>query len=97
MIIILLFCERVLLSIGLDPESCRYAGIYTYANIPGIVFLAQFDAMRGYLNTMNKSSLIMTSTIAAAVLHLFWVYLFVHIFNMGVLGASIATSITYFT
>jgi Na+-driven multidrug efflux pump len=97
MIIILLFCEKVLLKVGLDPESCRYAGIYTYANIPGMFFLCQFDAIRNYLNTMNKSSVIMTSTMAAAALHLFWVYLFVHVANMGVLGVSIATSITFFS
>lgn len=93
----MLFTEKVLLKVGMDPEACKYAGIFTYTVIPGFFFLSQFDAIRGYLNTMNKSSMIMISTLVAAVLHLFWAFLFVSVLNMGVRGASIATTITYFT
>ena len=57
---------------------------------------AQFDALRGYLNTMNKSSVIMISTIIAALLHLLWCFIFIRVLDLGVRGASIATTITYF-
>ena len=46
---------------------------------------------------MNKSSIIMISTIVATFLHIFWVFLFVGGLSWGVRGASIATTITYFT
>ena len=93
----MLFVEPVLLKLGMDPEACYHASVFTFTVIPGFFFLSQFDALRGYLNTMNKSSVIMVSTLLAAVLHLFWAYLFVKVFNLGVRGASIATTITYFS
>ena len=96
MTIAMLFTEAVLFKIGMDPEACYYAGIFTNTVIPGFFFLSQFDALRGYLNTMNKSSVIMISTIIAALLHLLWCFIFIRVLDLGVRGASIATTITYF-
>ena len=81
----------------MDPEACHYAAVFTNTVIPGFFFLSQFDAIRGYLNTMNKSSVIMYASLSAAFLHLFWAYLFIHVLDMEVRGASIATTITYFS
>ena len=96
MTILMLFCEAVLLKVGMDPEACYYAGVFTNTVIPGFFFLSQFDALRGYLNTMNKSSIIMFSTIIAAILHILWCFIFIRFLDLGVRGASIATTITYF-
>ena len=93
----MLFTEPVLLKVGMDPEACHHAAVFTYTVIPGFFFLSQFDALRGYLNTMNKSSVIMASSLSAAVLHLWWAFFFIHLLDMGVRGASIATTITYFS
>ena len=97
MTVLMLFTEAVLLKLGMDSEACYYAGIFTYTVIPGFFFLSQFDCLRNYLNTMNKSSVIMASTLTAAVLHFFWCYIFIRVLSMGVRGASLATTITYFT
>lgn len=59
-------------------------------------FLAQFDAIRQYLNAMSKSFMVMIVSIIATIFHLVWCYLFLAVFKMDIVGVSIATSITYF-
>ena len=39
-LVLMLFTEIVLLKLGMDPEACKYAGIFTNTAIPGFFFLS---------------------------------------------------------
>ena len=96
MVFALLFSERTLLFFGMDYECSLHAGVYIRWSIPGVFFLSQFDATRNYLNVMQKSSIMLYATIIAAIVHTVICYLLVFKLEMGVKGAGIATSFTFF-
>ena len=39
-LLLMLFAEIVFLKLGMDPEACKYAGIFTNTAIPGFFFLS---------------------------------------------------------
>ena len=82
MAVILIFSRQILNAFGIDSEASYYASIYIYANIPGVFFLSQFDAMRNYLNAMHQSQIILKATIFAAIIHVPICYLLVYVLGL---------------
>ena len=94
--ILLCFVENLLLLIKLDPDSAHYAQIYCYGMIPAMLFHSQFDAIRQYLNAIQKSYIFMKVVFITSALHLIWCYLFVVRFQMGFIGIPFAATLTCF-
>ena len=54
-----------------------------------------FDATRNYLNAVQKAQIITYISITASFYHLLSLYVLIEIAGYGIIGASIATIITY--
>ena len=62
---------------------------------PGLYLLGLTDANRRMLNCMGYQNWPMLISIVCTFLHIFWCYVFVDIFNMGVQGTATATVLSY--
>lgn len=63
--------------------------------IPGMIFHSQFDATREFLVGMGRSGMAMIISIITGCIHLPLSFIFLYKFEIGILGAGIAGSITY--
>eukprot|EP00347_Sterkiella_histriomuscorum_P003598 403363675 len=92
---VMFLCERFLLVLGIDSETAHQAQNYTYGMIVALFFSTQFDATRNYLNAVQKSQVITYISIGASIIHVFVLYIMIDTLQMGIIGASIGTIITY--
>ncbi|CDW80126.1 multidrug and toxin extrusion protein 2-like [Stylonychia lemnae] len=93
---LMFLCETFLLALRMDPETARQAQVYTYGLVVALFFQAQFDATRQYLNALQKSQVITNIMIFSSFFHCGVLYIMVIKLEMGIIGASVGTIITYF-
>ena len=92
--IILSFTESILLTMGQDPEVCRFAGMYVRYYLPGLLLQMLNDAQVRFLNCLGKTMIPLLAQGIGVVLHLFWMwYLVIHL-DIGLKGIAIAEIIT---
>ncbi|PKS12526.1 hypothetical protein jhhlp_000733 [Lomentospora prolificans] len=87
--------EPVFVFLGQDPELSRDSARFLTCLIPGGLGYIYFEAMKKYLQAQGIARpgtyvLFITSPVSAGLN-----YLFVYTFNMGLLGAPVATGISY--
>jgi len=91
---LLLFADRILVSLGLDPEVATSTGTYIRYIIPSIIGTCLFNTTRFFLvsqNIFNAQGVILAILFP---IHLFWCQVFVGSTSTPVSGAAIAKSIT---
>jgi len=89
--------DKVLVAIGQDPETSRYARVYVVGQLPGLFMQAQFDCNMRYLSAYKKSYIPMLTQLVSTILHVGWCQLLISHCRLGVCGASLAICITYST
>lgn len=89
--------KYLLILIRQNEEVVYYADLYIKVMIPALFILAQYDILRKFLNSLNKSFIPMVALIAGSILHIFWCYLFTDILLLEIMGIAYATLITYLT
>lgn len=93
---LLLHSEKILILLGQDPLVASAAQLYITFLIPGIFWFNMFECLRRFLNAQlifYEPSVTQSITV---LLHFVWWYYFVVVSDMGLIGASFATWITYF-
>ncbi|KAI4130726.1 MAG: hypothetical protein LQ347_003269, partial [Umbilicaria vellea] len=90
-----LFSESVFLALGQEAQMSRDSARFLSCLIPGGIGYIYFEAMKKYLQAQELMRpgtyvLLITSPINAGLN-----YLFVYTFNVGLLGAPLATGISY--
>jgi MATE family multidrug resistance protein len=92
---LLMFSKPILLAIGIKDDTASFAQIYINSMIPGLFALGQSDAIRGFLNYLQKSKIPLVVMTITCTLHLVWCYIFVTIMGLEIQGAALATTMTY--
>jgi MATE family multidrug resistance protein len=94
---VLLYSSKILIFLGQDMEVSYLTGAYIFHLIPGILFMALFDANRTFLNAMNYTIVPTACYCLAVPLHILSAYLLVEILKYEVMGICYALNITYFS
>ena len=87
--------KNLLILLRQDGRVLESAQYFLIVSLPGLFAKAQFETVRRYLQAMGHFKLMMKVQILITVLHLLWCYVFILYFRLGVVGAAIATCITY--
>jgi MATE family multidrug resistance protein len=96
-LLIFLFNSRPLFDVlGFSDEAAFYSEQYIYIVAPGLYLNGLNDANRRMLNCMGYQNGPMLVQMGCTILHIFWCYLFVDVFNLEVQGTGFATVVTYF-
>ena len=95
-VVICLFTKEVLVAFGQDELTANAAQSYVTYLLPGMFAMTQFETVRRYLQGMKIFYLTMWIQFTTMILHCLWCYIFVFNTNLGLVGASISTCITYF-
>jgi Na+-driven multidrug efflux pump len=77
MAIFLGFAELIFVKIGIDRETCFYAGQYVTYVIPGLFFHLNYDAIKSYLNGIGFTYVPMIIMFTTCCLHYLWCYLYI--------------------
>ncbi|CAI2364938.1 unnamed protein product [Moneuplotes crassus] len=93
--ILLLFTKQILILFQQEEEASEIARLYVCAMIPGLFAMTQFETLRRYLQGMEIFHITMIIQCSTMVLHFLWTYLLFVVLDMGILGVSIATLITF--
>jgi multidrug resistance protein, MATE family len=94
-VMILMHSESILLVLGQSEEVSSTAQVYIYFLIPGLFMYMQFEWSRRYLFCQGVFNNILYTMIWACFIHTVLLYLLVIVFDLRILGAAIATAITY--
>ncbi len=86
----------VMKAIGQNDLISEISSQYCISMLPGLFFSLQFNISGRYLQAMNIFKPITYTTLATMILHPFWCYLFIDVYNLDVTGAGIAMGITQF-
>ncbi|KAI8981408.1 mate-domain-containing protein [Pilobolus umbonatus] len=87
--------ESLLLSLNQDPELARFAGLFLRYLIPGAPAYIAFEATKRYLQAQGIMHASTYSMLITAPINFVLNYMLVYTFNMGFIGAPIATSFSY--
>lgn len=90
-------CFRILALLGIDPLICDYSSKFCHSMSISVFFALQFNTSLKYLQSMNNFNPGCIITLISAVLHPFWCYLFVFVFELDVIGAGLSMGVTQFT
>ena len=93
--LILLFTKEILLALGQEEEAADIGRRYILYLLPGMFAMTQFETVRRYLQGMEIFYLTMRIQCVTMGIHLISCYMFVFILEYDVIGASIATCITF--
>lgn len=96
-ILLFVWIDQVLISLGQDAEISKIARNYCVWTIPGWFSLVQFDCTKRFLQTIHKEKISTYTQCVTTILHIGFGYLFIISLNLGVFGAAIALNITFCT
>ena len=85
----------ILTIIGQNQQIAYAAQSYVRHLFPGIICFGMFETTRRFLNAQLKFLEPSIAQLVALCFHFFWWYIFINIFELGIVGAAIATWITY--
>ncbi|KAJ4973054.1 hypothetical protein NE237_006228 [Protea cynaroides] len=86
---------RILLAIGQDPEISAEAGVYARATIPSLFGYGLLQCLVKFLQTQNIVFPMIISSGIAALLHIIICWILVFKTGLGIKGAALANSISY--
>lgn len=87
--------ESILLSLNQDPELAKFTGLFLRYLLPGAPAYIAFEATKRYLQAQGIMHASTYSMMITAPLNFILNYLLVYTFEMGFIGAPIATSFSY--
>lgn len=87
--------ESILTMLGQSEEVSSTAQLYIYYLIPGLFMYMQFECSRRYLFCQGVFNNILYTMVSACFIHTGLLYLLVIVLDLKILGAAIATAITY--
>jgi putative MATE family efflux protein len=90
------FIDPLSLALGSTPTILPYARSYMRFILIGAPFMAASQVLNNQLRFQGSSIYAMAGMISGAILNLVLDPLFIFVFDMGVLGASLATAISQF-
>ena len=93
--IVLLFSEQIFIAMGLPEESSKIAFIYIWATLVGSYNNMMFEWTRRYLLAVGIYVPIMYVLFATLFTHILTLYLLTFVWELGILGIGIATTVTY--
>ena len=91
-----IFIDPLSLALGSTPTILPYARSYMRFILIGAPFMAASQVLNNQLRFQGSSMYAMTGMISGAILNLGLDPLFIFVFRLGVLGASLATAISQF-
>ena len=89
------FLGDILIFMGQDEEIGEYVNIYIRASIPSIILNAEFELIKKYLQCQKSFLVITISILITTPLHILYLYIFILYFNFGLIGAAMATQLTF--
>ena len=89
--------ESVLIMVGQNHEVAFAAQTYVRHLIPGILWFNMFETTRRFLNAQLKFLEPSIVQLTALFFHFFWCLIFIGYFELNLIGAALATWITYIT
>ena len=89
------YTSELLLLLGQDVEISNLSGIYIRYLIPGIFPYFAFECIKRYLQCQGIMSGTLFVIMIASPINIFLQWCFIFHMEMGLIGAAIATSITY--
>jgi Na+-driven multidrug efflux pump len=92
----MLLSEKFFILLNVDEDSAAIGQLYLTMLIPMLIFCAQYDIIRQFLNCFEKSKVSMIIIITTTCLHSVWCYIFVFVFDLHVIGVAMATNLTAF-
>jgi MATE family multidrug resistance protein len=91
---LIIFVRPILESLGQIEAVVDYASKYCISMLPSVLFALQFNVTSRYLQAMDIFKPSMMITFTTFLFHPIWCYIFIYKFNLDVVGAGIAMSIT---
>jgi MATE family multidrug resistance protein len=92
----IIFSSTILNMLGQFSEVSDIASDFSYSMIPSLFFALQYNTSLRYLQAMKIFTPGMYITLATALLHPLWCYIFIIFFDWGVVGAGISMGLTQF-
>jgi MATE family multidrug resistance protein len=90
------FAVKVLSLFSIDPEILSHCNNYIYLNMIMLFIEVTFNINLRILSITGKSNTNMLTLTATILLHPFWCYIFINIYDLGVSGAAFAMMLTQF-
>ena len=90
----LIFNEKLLLMFGASEQTLPYAKEYINIYVIGTIFVQIALGLNPFINCQGFANIGMKTVLIGAVLNIVFDFVFIKIFNMGVMGASLATVIS---
>ncbi len=94
MMIIFWNADVIFIALGFEVQVSQYARMFLLYKSPYLYFYSIFDATKKLLFNTGYYKLPMYIQVGTTIVHPIWCYLFVHIFNMGIIGPPLAQSIS---
>lgn len=94
MMIIFWNADSFFIALGFDPLVSHYARLFLLYKSPYMYFYSIFDATKKLLFNTGYYNLPMYIQSATCIVHPLWCYLFVHTFELGMIGPALAQSIS---
>ncbi len=88
------FTSNILNLLGQFSEVADIAAVFAYSMAPSLFFSLQYNTSLRYLQAMKIFTPGMFITLATALLHPLWCYIFINNLDFGVVGAGVAMGIT---
>jgi MATE family multidrug resistance protein len=89
------YSDNILILVGQDAEISVMARNYIVWILPGCFMSIQFEARKRFLQSIQQSYIVTLTLVVTTIFHLFWCYLFIFGFEMGMLGLALAINLTY--
>ena len=90
----LIFNEKLLLIFGASEQTLPYAKEYVNIYVMGTIFVQIALGLNPFINCQGFVNIGMKTVLIGAILNIFFDFVFIKIFNMGVKGAAFATVIS---
>jgi len=92
--LLLIFGERLLLSFGASENTIGYAASYLRVYACGTIFVQLTLGMNAYITAQGFTAVSMKTVLIGALLNIVLDPIFIFVFDMGVVGAALATIIS---
>jgi multidrug resistance protein, MATE family len=89
------FAKPLLLALGQDEEVILIARDFLVWYYPSAIVQGQCMVMRRWLNSLRKPAIVAKISILMVFFHFGFVYLFVSVFELQLIGIAIATTCTF--
>ncbi|KAI4351683.1 hypothetical protein L6164_006019 [Bauhinia variegata] len=91
---IYIFATPILKLLGQEDDIADLAGKFTYAIIPQLFSLAINFPSQKFLQAQSKVNTIMWIGFVALILHIVMLWLFIYVFDWGMIGGAVAFDVT---